>query len=341
VATVVRAPRVRFRPEILVKPGERARLRVAFQVDNAPANSRLTFEIGRYQGGKLVPDLPRWEAESRRRHLGFDHRGEGGALLFEAAIEDWIQEFDISQIRGRRRLQASLIDPRNREIIETWGMDLDLDDLPPQVVGLEVPPEIEKGAGRIEARATIRPTASGIKEAAFIVGNQSDFAKAEAEGKAIKGKAMAGDPNTWEAVLPVPKDAVGKFVVTARFTSGVGLAAMASEEVIIREPPAPPQAAAEKPKPEEPGAIGGKVTENDIAQPGLEVILYDLKAKDKENPVKGVRKTGADGTYSFTDLKPGSYRIYCVKPATNRRDVEDVTLESGKTVRKDLDLLLQ
>ena len=341
VATVVRAPRVRFRPEIQVKPGERARLRVAFQVDNAPANARLVFELGRSQGGKFLTVLPPWEDEAKRRHLGFDPKGEGGTLLFEAAVEDWIKEFDISQTRGRHRLQASLIDPRKREVIQTWGMDLDLDDLPPQIVALEAPREIEKGNSRIEARATVRPPASGIKEAAFIVGNPSDFAKAEAEGKAIKGKARAADPNTWEAVLPVPKDASGKLVVTARFTSGVGLAAMESAEVIVREPPPPPEAAAGKPKPEEPGAIEGKVTENDIAQPGLEVILYDLKAKEKENPVKGVRKTGPDGTYSFTDLKPGSYRIYCVKPATSRRDVEDVTLESGKTVRKDLDLLLQ
>jgi hypothetical protein len=208
-------------------------------------------------------------------------------------------------------------------------------------VSLEVVKEIEKGTSQIEARATVRPTSSGVKEAAFIVGKPTDFAKADAEGKAIPGKPKGGDPNTWEAVLPVPKDASGKLVVTVRFTSGVGLAAMESAEVMVREPPPPPEAATGKPKPEEPGAIEGKVTENDIAQPGLEVILYDLKAKEKENPVKGVKKTGPDGTYSFTDLKPGSYRIYCVKQATSRRDVEDVTVESGKSLRKDLDLLLQ
>jgi hypothetical protein len=288
----------------------------------------------------MIMDLPRWEVEAKRRHLGFDPKGEGGSLLFEAAVEDWTKEFDIPQIRGPRRLQASLIDPRTRAVQDTWGMDLPLDDLPPQIVGIDVPPEIEKGTGQLAARATVRPPASGIKEAAFILGNQADFAKADAEGKAIKGKAKGGDQGAWEAMLPLPKDAAGKLVVTVRFTSGVGLPAMASAEVAVREPPPPPQAANQKPKPEEPGAIQGKVTENDVAQPGLEVVLIDPNAKAPESPVKDVKKTGPDGTYSFTDLKPGSYRIYCIKLPTNRSDTKNVTLESGKTVRQDLDLLL-
>ena len=81
---------------------------------------------------------------------------------------------------------------------------------------------------------------------------------------------------------------------------------MAHADILIREPPPPPDADAGKPKPEEPGIIKGKVTENGIAQPGLDVYLLDPKAKEKENLVKGTTKTGPDGTYSFTDVKPGA-----------------------------------
>ena len=92
--------------------------------------------------------------------------------------------------------------------------------------------------------------------------------------------------------------------------------------------------------PDKPGAIEGKVTENDVAQPGLVIYLIDPKAKDNENPVKGQTKTAPDGTYSFPELKPGLYRVFCVKEATNRRATKDLTVESGKTMRQDLDLLL-
>jgi hypothetical protein len=339
-ATPFTVPRVRFRPEILVKPGERARLHVVFQVDNAPDGSRLRFELGRLKDGKLATDLRPWEAEAKRRRLGFDPRGEGGVLLFEAAVEDWSRDFDIAQIRGLCRLQASLIDPRTRQPFDTWGMDLPLDDLPPQIAAIEVPKEIEKGVGRVEARAAVRPAASGIKEVAFIVGTKADFAKADADVKAIKGKSKGSDQGPWEATLPVAPDATGKITVTVRATSGNGLTALESAEVAVREPPPPPQAGAGKPKPDEPGAIQGKVTENDIAQPGLTVYLIDPKAKEMENPIKDQKKTGPGGAFSFTDLKPGPYRLWCVKDATRRQDIKDVTVEPGKTLKQDLDLLL-
>ena len=115
---------------------------------------------------------------------------------------------------------------------------------------------------------------------------------------------------------------------------------MASTEVAVREPPPPPPAEAEKARPPAPGAIEGKVTENDVAQPGLTVYLIDPNAKEKENPIKNQKKTGPDGTFSFTDLKPGPYKLFCVKEATTRRDIKEVTVEPGKTLKQDLDLLL-
>ena len=82
------------------------------------------------------------------------------------------------------------------------------------------------------------------------------------------------------------------------------------------------------------------MTDNDLAQPGIEVLLIDAKAKDAEGRVKSKMKTNQDGTYAFIDLEPGRYRVYCEKPATSRRDTGDVTVPSGKTVRQDLYLKL-
>ena len=302
---------------------------------------RLAFVLGQFKNGKWVDDLTPWGAEAKRRHLGFEPKGEGGALQFEASVEDWTKEFDIPQIRGRRRLQAYLLDPQGRrDPLDTWGMDLVLDDLPPQEMDLVVPAQIEKGTTQLAVGASVKPPPSGIKEVAFIVGSKADFAKVEADGKALAGKPKGDDQRDWEATLTLPKDAAGKLVVTARFTSGVGLVEFVSADVVVREPPPSPPAAAEKAASQKPGGIEGKVTENDVAQPGLVVYLIDPNAKDKENPVKDQKKTNPDGTYSFLELKPGRYILVCEKDATRRCATKDVTIPSGKTVRQDLDLLL-
>jgi hypothetical protein len=188
----------------------------------------------------------------------------------------------------------------------------------------------------------VKPTEAKIKDVSFIVnvGVKGDFAKAEAENKAVTGKPSSEDPDTWEATLPVPKGATGKLIVSAKATSGVGLTGLAHGETAIKEPAPEPAEAAGKPAEDKPGSIEGKVTENDIPQPGLTVYLLDPKAKNNENLVKAQKKTALDGTYSFPDLKPGLYRVFCPKEATNRRAVKDLTVESGKTLRQDLDLLL-
>jgi Carboxypeptidase regulatory-like domain len=175
----------------------------------------------------------------------------------------------------------------------------------------------------------------------FLAGSKDDFTKPGVEKKVVPGNPKDGDRRVWEATLPLPKDTAGTVVVTARFTSGVGLTTLASTEVRIVEPiPSPEEAAAAKLETKELGAIEGTVTENDLAQPGIEVLLIDAKAKDAEGRVKSKMKTNQDGTYAFIDLEPGRYRVYCEKPATSRRDTGDVTVPSGKTVRQDLYLKL-
>lgn len=338
----VRRGRVRFQPELSVKPDQPAKLMVRFKIDSAPPDAILAFRLGHFEREVFKADVKDWDDRAQPRHIGFDPRGKGGALLFEASVGDWSKEFDVPGLRGRKVLYAFLRDARGREVLDKWGMELVLDDVPPQITHVEVPGEIDSTSPRFIARATVKATESKIKDVAFIVNvsTKGDFSKAEAENKTAPGKPSSGDPDTWEATLPVPKGASGKLVVTARATNGVGLTGFANGEITIREPaPEPPQAAA-KPAEEKPGAIEGKVTENDVAQPRLMVYLIDPKAKETENPIKGTAKTAANGTYSFPDLKPGPYRVYCLKEATNRRDTRDLTVGSGQTVKQDLELLL-
>jgi hypothetical protein len=338
----VQKRRVRFQPTLSVQPDKPAKLTVHFQVDNAPPDAILEFRLGHFERGEFKPDIKDWSDRAQPRHIGFDPRGKGGAALFEASVGDWNRDFEVPGIRGRKLLYAFLLDANGRTQLDKWGMELVLDDVPPQVTHLEVPVEIDATTTRVNARANVKPTESGVKDVRFIVngGGKGDFAKADAENKTIPGKPSAGDPNTWEASLPVPQGASGKLVVSARATSGVGLTGFAHGETTIREPAPQPAPAATKPVEDKPGTIQGKVTENDVAQPNLTVYLINPKAKDNENPYKDEKKTNPDGTYTFSDVKPGLYRLYCVKDATGRRAIKDVLLESGKTVGQDLDLLL-
>ncbi|MBV8487477.1 MAG: carboxypeptidase regulatory-like domain-containing protein, partial [Planctomycetaceae bacterium] len=269
-------------------------------------------------------------------------RGKGGALLFEASLGDWSPQFDVRGIRGSKHLHAYLYDAGERILLDDWGMDLLMDDIPPETPQLVVPSEIGPEVARLPAKAIVTPPSSGIRQVAFLLnpGAKGDFAKAEAENKTTPGKASQSEPDTWEASLPVPPGAAGTVVVSVKVTSGVGLSAVAHEEVWIREPAPQPPAADTKPAPPKPGAIEGVVTENDIKQPGLDVILYDPEAKAKEDVIKATTRTAADGSYSFAKVEPGKYSLFCIKQATNRSDTRKVTVSPGQTVRQDLDLLL-
>jgi hypothetical protein len=340
VATVFEIPQVRFDHRAVVKPGERAKLHVVFAVDNAPADCKLMFELGRLKDGKMVRERPRWEATPQERHIGFYPKGEAGAILFEASVQDWVTDVDIAQIRGPRDLEATLINPRSRKVIASLRKrNVILDDLPPQDTSIELDDEVEKGTGTLDVKATVASLPAGIEDVAFILGSEGDFAKAEADGKIFVAKPLGDDLRAWRATLTLPKDLVGKLGVTARFKSRNGLSTFVHKDVLVREPPPSPAEAAAKPVPDKPGAIRGKVTENDIAQPDLTVLLIDPKAKADENPVKDQTKTKSDGTYSFPEVKPGRYQVLAVKDATNRRDTKDVVVPSGKTVEQNLDLM--
>jgi hypothetical protein len=256
-------------------------------------------------------------------------------------VSDWKRDFVTSRIRGAMKLRANLFEPRSRKVFDTWATDLVLDDVPPQNALVDAAPRIPKGTTRLLVKATVTPPSSGITDVGFIVGPKDDFAKPDVVAKIIKGKRRGGDDSAWEGTLPISKDATGELVVTARFTSGVDLKTFKSAVVEVIEPlPAADEVAAAKPEPKKPGAIKGKVTENDVAQPSIEVHLIDLKPKDAASQLKKTTKTKPNGTYEFLDLDPGLYQVYCKQNFNGRLDSKAVTVPSGETVKQDLDLIL-
>jgi hypothetical protein len=344
-AEELREPRIRFRPSLpglldLVKRGEAPRLRVEFEVDDAPARARLAFRLldrtgsGQGRGDRqLGPDTP-----AKDQHIGFDPGGEGGALLFEASSKDWVKEWPVPGILGSRTLQAKLLpDGRPNNPIKVEEKEMVFDERRPSGMSLELPERIGKGKD-LKVRARVTPPASKITDATLIFGRETDFEKAVADGLAFKAAKKDADGGEWSATLPVQKDAPSKLIVTVRFTTGVGLTGFFSEQVAVIDEPRPEDMKAAAPKR---GAIVGTIKEGDFPQPGLKVYLVDPLAPQNKNVLVTVT-TDDNGTFTFKDLEPKEYRIYCKKDdGITPRDADFmVTVKSGQTEKVEAGLKL-
>ncbi len=331
---------VSLSPALLFEPGKDPRLRVEFKVDNAPDNARLAFRLGRSEAGQFQDDLKPWSDAAKRRRIGFDPGGEGGALLFEATLKDWVREWPVAGILGRRTLHAQLLDETERNpLSRPFEIEFTLDDQLPGTMSVQLPERITRGKV-LPVRASATPTPSGIQEVALIFGSKGDFDKAVAENRAFTARR---DPERgdWSATLPVPKDAPAKLVVTARFKTGVGLTAFKSEEVAVIDAPGPEDM---KPAAPKHGTITGTVKVGDLPQPGLKVdlYLYDPMAATNKYAFVISKNTDGKGAYLFDDLDPKMYRVICQKidGINNRRADESVTLEPGQTRMLELELKL-
>lgn len=331
-------PRVRLRAHPHVEPDKPeipARLDVAFRVDDAPDDALLDVRLGPFTDGKIATDLA-WTGPARRRHIGFDPGGQGGALLFEASIRDQVWNPLVPGLVGPRRLQARLLDGSGTEL-SSFVTDLILDDRIPSALSLQLPDRIARG-NDLPVRASVTPPPSKIKDVAFIVGTKADFPKAEAQNRVVRGRSSDPDGSEWQGTLRVPADATAKLVVTARFTTGVGLTAFQSAEVAVIDPPRPGDM---KPAPPRRGAISGTVREGDLTQRGLKVYLLDPMAPANTNPVVATAETDEKGAFSFKNLEPKAYRIYCIKQdgINNRKALDPIKVEPGKTLAHDLSLM--
>ncbi|QEH33048.1 hypothetical protein OJF2_15440 [Aquisphaera giovannonii] len=334
-------PRVRFRTERTVKPNESTDLRVFYQVDKAPANSRLTFALGRPAAGGFAADKEAEPRPPRRSHVGLAV-GDGGVLLFEAAVEDWADAYRLN-IRGKRLAVARLLDPAGREL-DRYEEELVLDDQPPAIREIAVPPEVEDGGAPFDARIVVTPPVSGVREVVYVAGpkalDDAEFAKAHAEKKTAQARRSGGD-REWIAPVSIPKDATGRLFITARAESGVGLTGLRGDVVKIRPRPAPADdmAAKKKDQPPAPGAIEGTVIEAGLPQPNLRVLLMNEKEKDPAKAVVKNTTTDDDGKFKLTDIAPGEYYIYSMNDVSKRYYYKPVSVPPGQTATLKMELL--
>ncbi|MDE5605794.1 MAG: carboxypeptidase-like regulatory domain-containing protein, partial [Bacteroidales bacterium] len=88
-----------------------------------------------------------------------------------------------------------------------------------------------------------------------------------------------------------------------------------------------------KDKEEEPGAVYGIITDRATGDPiktaGVELLPIGLRTV-----------TGTDGRYGFTDLEPGTYKLYVTKNGYADKQSNDVVVKSGKTAQFDVQLEL-
>ena len=83
------------------------------------------------------------------------------------------------------------------------------------------------------------------------------------------------------------------------------------------------------------GAIEGTVVEGDRPQAGLKVYLIDPMPPPNKSPYLSQKATDEKGAFSFKDLEPKRYRLYCVKQGSDGQRVADqqVTVDSGQTLK--------
>jgi hypothetical protein len=337
-------PRVRFEAETRVSKGSPAKLLVKFAVDNPPPGAKLTFQLLREEEGQEVAEwnVP-WSAPAKDRQLGFDIKGDSGALLFEASEKDWVQDFNINGVHGSRWLEARLVDATGKNVAEPSRKRMELDDRPPQNMAIEAAPDqIERGTPEVAVVASVTPPPA-MKEVAFVVGTKkvtdAEFDKAESDEKTIKG-VSPDNGRSWKAKLKVPGDVSDKLVITARFKPVAGLTELFSTEVKVVDPAAAPKdkakAAMEPPKP---GSIEGKVTIAGRPQPELTVVLYFFDTKTNKYELIDKTTTTDKGAYKFKDVSAKTYTVYCYKLSDGRKDAQQAVVKPGETITVDLKLV--
>ena len=314
-------------------------------MDKVPAQATLAFNLGTTVDGRFEPDIHFLDRPPKKRHIGFSSQGDEGALLFEAAIADWEDVYDVRGILGTRWAKAFLLGAGQEILAESDRVEIVLDHLPAKLMEISLPEQVVEGTPSLEVRCKVTPSASRVTSVDFVTGTkpaaEADFPKADDEGKMIKGAMVqANDQRIWQAQIPIDKLTPGKLVVTARATNEVGLTDILSHTITIRPKPAPaPTEEAKAKMDSKPGSVEGTVIESNVVRAGFTVYLIDPKEKEPEKGVKETR-TKDDGSFSFEKVAPGNYTLYCQNPETKRLDRQTVTVEAGKATTKKLELLL-
>jgi hypothetical protein len=293
-------------------------------VDNAPPESTIQLALGQLTPEGLQSDLTLNYPSGRQSRILWGAGADGG-LVFEGTLADWVADFDVNAIRGRRIVRGRILDAAGQEL-RTATAGVLLDDRPPEFAAFADMPAQAQAGTKLRVRVVAR-AGSGVKAVAV-------FAGKPVEGKPPPGTAvLAAKPTNaemveWTAELPLPKDRLGPVDLTALVTTAAGLITPVAANVELV--PFDPVKTA-------PGTIRGVLSEGQVSQVGIEVVLKDDKGVEKARV-----KTAAGGVYKFENVAPGDYRVSArkfVSGATKAASASAKVAPKGETTA-DLNLYL-
>jgi hypothetical protein len=316
------AIRLRAAPYARSGPG----YKVTVEVDNAPAGATLDLALGRRVDGAFVPEVVKTSPEARPRRVGFSPSGADGALLFDGSIEDWTVALDTGLVLGPRVLRGRLLSRDGGEIRVAY-LPVVLQDSAPEQVKFVNPRKLALRGAPLPVQVLGFDSGSGVAQVQFFLGKPVNDA-VPPNTATTPAAAVPGSKGLWAAAVPIPADRLGPTDLSVQVTNKAGLSAFATTtvDVVDKLPPVL-------------GQVHVTVTEGPRQQPGLEVVLRDVNAKTpQEGTFKG--KTGEDGTYLFTNVPPGNYKVSASKPVAQRKAEREVTVEADKTAEVSLALLL-
>jgi hypothetical protein len=322
---------VRFMPLTAPRVGIRADdfatgtapLVVKVETDNAPPTATLEVSVGTESEGKFAVDFTRRDIPAKARTVGVALDPKGG-LTLKATVGDPEPSVPVDKLFGKRVVLARLLDANRQEIARDRKVVV-FDGRKPQEVRFLDPPAKVAADKPLSVKAACELPVSGIKEVHFFTGKPANDAPPP-NAVLVAAKPVDGR-NEWAAAVQLD-GAKGPLDVSVRFTSKAGLVGFATITVERAD-------AADINKPE-PASVKGKVVEGTLPQPGLTVVLFDDKGKEK-----ATAKTKDDGAFAFADLAPGKYTLVAEKATTGRVKRLPVELKAGEVKAVELGLLLK
>ncbi|MBX9681795.1 MAG: carboxypeptidase-like regulatory domain-containing protein [Gemmataceae bacterium] len=312
---------VRLKAPSISQP--QANERITIEVDNAPAAANLELSLVRPGSGTPQFELVR-RFNGPRQNLVRVRAGADGALVFDAAIEDWTVTLDTTPFQGPRILKARLLDELGRELQQTvheWMFDR----TPPNDVRfLDLPKQAKRGT-MLSLQLAAGDAESDIAQVIVFRGRPVQNAIPPGT-ETFAAQPLQGTPGMWAVQASLSPEARGPTAITVKATNRAGLSRYETSIV---------EALDVDPETLRVGKIAGHVFEGMRPQPNLLVILKDIAGKEAARV-----QTRPDGAFLFEGVQPGSYRIEVAKPESGRRANGPVLVPPNGLGKCDLHLSL-